>query len=71
MPCFQTRIYVYAVIVVHIADTHTSIPVVLTTHIFLFFWGGGVVKNKVPVHALKTSRESGGRAVLVINLGTV
>ena len=52
------RVYVYAVIVVHITDTHTSIPVVLTTQIFLFFggWGGGedVVRSKVPVHALKT-----------------
>jgi len=57
------------VIVVHITDTHTSIPVVLTHA----FWGGGksVVRGKVPVHALKTKRESAGMAVLVINLGTV
>jgi hypothetical protein len=29
------------------------------------------VKRKVPVHALKTYRESGGMVLIVINLGTV
>ena len=30
-----------------------------------------MVRGKVPVHAMKTYRESRGMAVLVINLGTV
>lgn len=73
MPYFQTRVYVYAVIVVHITDTHTSIPVVLTMQVFLFWGEGGegVVRGKVRVHALKTYRGNRGMAVLVINLGTV
>ena len=62
--------FLVAVTVVHITDTYTLFPAVLTTQIFLFFGGGGL-KGRVPVYAMKTYRGSGGMAVLVTNLATV
>ena len=69
---FSNSCLCLCVTVIHITDTHTLIPVVLTTQIFLFGGRGeGVVKCEATVHALKTYRETGGIAVLVINLGAI